>query len=52
MIHSILDPLGYNGTKGALELIAKDDVPTQAEVIQVDINGDRIGWTKHVAVGI
>jgi len=67
-------PLGYNGSKAAMELIAKADVvlalgtrlnpfstlpgygmnywPTQAKVIQVDINGDRIGLTKPVAVGI
>merc|ERR1719453_2145006 len=67
-------PLGYNGSKAAMELIAKADVilalgtrlnpfstlpsygmsywPTQAKLIQVDINGDRIGLTKPVSVGI
>merc|ERR1719502_1646439 len=67
-------PLGYNGSKAAMELIAKADVilalgtrlnpfstlpsygmsywPTQAKLIQVDINGDRIGLTKPVTVGI
>merc|ERR1712151_376200 len=67
-------PLGYNGSKAAMQLIAKADVilalgtrlnpfstlpgyglnywPTQAKVIQVDINSDRIGLTKPVAVGI
>jgi sulfoacetaldehyde acetyltransferase len=67
-------PLGYNGSKAAMELIAKADVvlalgtrlnpfstlpgygidywPKQAKVIQVDINADRIGLTKPVAVGI
>ena len=67
-------PLGYNGSKAAMELIAKADVvlalgtrlnpfstlpgygidywPNQAEIIQVDINADRIGLTKKVAVGI
>merc|ERR1711998_120043 len=60
-------PLGYNGSKAAMELIAKADVilalgtrlnpfstlpsygmsywPTNAKLIQVDINGDRIGLT-------
>ncbi len=60
--------LGYNGSRAAMELIAKADVvlalgtrlnpfstlpgygmdywPTEAEVIQVDINPDRIGLTK------
>ena len=67
-------PLGYNGSKAAMELIAKADVvlalgtrlnpfstlpgygidywPKAAKLIQVDINPDRIGLTKPVAVGI
>lgn len=67
-------PLGYNGSKAAMELIAKADVvlalgtrlnpfstlpgygidywPKNAEIIQVDINSDRIGLTKKVTVGI
>ena len=67
-------PLGYNGSKAAMELIAKADVvlalgtrlnpfstlpgygidywPSDAKVIQVDINSDRIGLTKKVTVGI
>ncbi len=67
-------PLGYNGSKAAMELIAKADVvlalgtrlnpfstlpgygidywPKGAAIIQVDINPDRIGLTKPVAVGI
>jgi len=67
-------PLGYNGSKAAMELIAKADVvlalgtrlnpfstlpgygidywPKNAQLIQVDINADRIGLTKAVAVGI
>ncbi|WP_026379235.1 sulfoacetaldehyde acetyltransferase [Afifella pfennigii] len=67
-------PLGYNGSKAAMELIAKADVvlalgtrlnpfstlpgygidywPKDARLIQVDINADRIGLTKKVAVGI
>jgi sulfoacetaldehyde acetyltransferase len=67
-------PLGYNGSKAAMELIAKADVvlalgtrlnpfstlpgygidywPKNATVIQVDLNADRIGLTKKVAVGI
>ncbi|MDV7341850.1 sulfoacetaldehyde acetyltransferase, partial [Terasakiella sp. A23] len=67
-------PLGYNGSKAAMELIAKADVvlalgtrlnpfstlpgygidywPTEAKIIQVDINSDRIGLTKKVTVGI
>ena len=67
-------PLGYNGSKAAMELIAKADVvlalgtrlnpfstlpgygidywPGEAKIIQVDINADRIGLTKDVAVGI
>ena len=67
-------PLGYNGSKAAMELIARADVvlclgtrlnpfstlpgygidywPKAAKIIQVDINPDRIGLTKKVAVGI
>jgi sulfoacetaldehyde acetyltransferase len=67
-------PLGYNGSKAAMELIAKADVvlalgtrlnpfstlpgygidywPKSAKLIQVDLNPDRIGLTKPVAVGI
>ncbi|MGR3484384.1 MAG: sulfoacetaldehyde acetyltransferase [Paracoccaceae bacterium] len=67
-------PLGYNGSKAGMELIARADVvlalgtrlnpfstlpgygidywPRDAKVIQVDINPDRIGLTKTVAVGI
>jgi sulfoacetaldehyde acetyltransferase len=67
-------PLGYNGSKAAMELIAKADVvlalgtrlnpfstlpgygidywPTDAQIIQVDINPDRIGLTKKITVGI
>jgi len=67
-------PLGYNGSKAGMELIAKADVvlalgtrlnpfstlpgygidywPKDAKIIQVDINADRIGLTKKVAVGI
>jgi sulfoacetaldehyde acetyltransferase len=67
-------PLGYNGSKAAMELTAKADVvlalgtrlnpfstlpcygldywPKAAKVIQVDVNPDRIGLTKPVAVGI
>ena len=67
-------PLGYNGSKAGMELIAKADVvlalgtrlnpfstlpgygidywPTDAKIIQVDINPDRIGLTKPVTVGI
>jgi len=67
-------PLGYNGSKAAMELVAKADVilalgtrlnpfstlpsynmaywPRDAKLIQVDINGDRIGLTKPVEVGI
>ncbi|MBX2880716.1 MAG: sulfoacetaldehyde acetyltransferase [Granulosicoccus sp.] len=67
-------PLGYNGSKAAMELIAKADVvlalgtrlnpfstlpsydidywPDSAKLIQVDINGDRIGLTKRVDVPI
>ncbi len=67
-------PLGYNGSKAAMQLIQRADVvlalgtrlnpfstlpgygidywPRGAKVIQVDINGDRIGLTKKVTVGI
>ena len=67
-------PLGYNGSKAAMELIKQADVvlalgtrlnpfstlpgygldywPKEAKVIQVDINPNRIGLTKKVAVGI
>ena len=67
-------PLGYNGSKAAMELIKQADVvlalgtrlnpfstlpgygldywPKDAKVIQVDINPNRIGLTKKVAVGI
>merc|ERR1719160_1675903 len=67
-------PLGYNGSKAAMELIAQADVvlalgtrlnpfstlpaynssywPTNAKLIQVDINEARIGLTKPVDVGI
>ena len=67
-------PLGYNGSRAAMELIAEADVvlalgtrlnpfstlpcygldywPKNAAVIQVDINADRIGLTKPVAVPI
>jgi sulfoacetaldehyde acetyltransferase len=67
-------PLGYNGSKAAMELIKRADVvlalgtrlnpfstlpgygmeywPKDARLIQVDINPDRIGLTKPVAVGI
>ncbi|MBZ8117489.1 sulfoacetaldehyde acetyltransferase [Roseovarius sp. LXJ103] len=67
-------PLGYNGSKAAMELISKADVvlclgtrlnpfstlpgygmdywPSEAKIIQVDINPDRIGLTKKVSVGI
>ena len=67
-------PLGYNGSRAAMEIIAKADVvlalgtrlnpfstlpgygidywPKNAKIIQVDINPDRIGLTKKVAVGI
>jgi len=66
--------LGYNGSRAAMELIAKADVvlalgtrlnpfstlpgygmdywPENADVIQVDINPDRIGLTKKLALGI
>ncbi len=67
-------PLGYNGSKAAMEIISKADVvlalgtrlnpfstlpgygidywPKNADVIQVDINSDRIGLTKKISVGI
>ncbi len=67
-------PLGYNGSKAAMELISKADVvlalgtrlnpfstlpgygidywPKNANIIQVDINSDRIGLTKKITVGI
>ncbi|GGO55069.1 sulfoacetaldehyde acetyltransferase [Roseovarius pacificus] len=67
-------PLGYNGSKAGMELIAQADVvlclgtrlnpfstlpgygidywPKDADIIQVDINPDRIGLTKKVSVGI
>ena len=67
-------PLGYNGSKASMKLIARADVvialgtrlnpfstlpcygidywPTNAAIIQVDINADRIGLTKPVKVGI
>jgi sulfoacetaldehyde acetyltransferase len=67
-------PLGYNGSKAGMQLIAEADVvlclgtrlnpfstlpgygidywPKDAKIIQVDINPDRIGLTKKVAVGI
>lgn len=67
-------PLGYNGSRAAMELIQQADVvlclgtrlnpfstlpgygldywPKSAEIIQVDINPNRIGLTKKVTVGI
>ncbi|KAF1077036.1 sulfoacetaldehyde acetyltransferase [Halodesulfovibrio sp. MK-HDV] len=67
-------PLGYNGSKAAMELISKADAvlalgtrlnpfstlpgygidywPSNAAILQVDINADRIGLTKPVSVGI
>ncbi|EXL06735.1 sulfoacetaldehyde acetyltransferase [Aquamicrobium defluvii] len=67
-------PLGYNGSKAAMELISKADVvlalgtrlnpfstlpgygidywPKDAQIIQVDINPDRIGLTRKIGVGI
>ncbi len=67
-------PLGYNGSKAAMQLIKEADVvlclgtrlnpfstlpgygleywPTEAKIIQVDINPDRIGLTKKVSIGI
>ena len=73
--HSLFcGPLGYNGSKAAMNMISKADVvlalgtrlnpfsslpayqteywPKNAKLIQVDINADRIGLTKRVAVGI
>ncbi len=73
--HSLFaGPLGYNGSKAAMELISRADVvlalgtrlnpfstlpgygldywPKEVKVIQVDINPNRIGLTKKVAVGI
>ena len=69
-----LGPLGYNGSKAAMEIISKADVvlalgtrlnpfstlpgygidywPKKAQVIQVDINSDRIGLTKKISIGI
>ena len=67
-------PLGYNGSKAAMQLIKDADVvlclgtrlnpfstlpgygldywPSNAKIIQVDINTDRIGLTKKVSIGI
>jgi len=67
-------PLGYNGSKAAMQLISKADVvlalgtrlnpfstlpgygidywPKKANIIQVDMNSDRIGLTKKITVGI
>ncbi|MEM9350467.1 MAG: sulfoacetaldehyde acetyltransferase, partial [Pseudomonadota bacterium] len=67
-------PLGYNGSKAAMDLIKDADVvlalgtrlnpfstlpgygmeywPSDAKIIQVDINPDRIGLTKKVSVGV
>ena len=67
-------PLGYNGSKAAMEIIKKADVvlaigtrlnpfstlpgygidywPDEAKIIQIDLNGDRIGLTKKVSLGI
>ena len=67
-------PLGYNGSKAAMQLIKDADVvlclgtrlnpfstlpgygldywPSEAKIIQVDINPDRIGLTKKVSIGI
>ena len=67
-------PLGYNGSKAAMEMISRADVvlalgtrlnpfsslpayqteywPENARIVQVDINADRIGLTRRVAVGI
>jgi sulfoacetaldehyde acetyltransferase len=73
--HSLaVGPLGYNGSKAAMQLISKADVvlalgtrlnpfstlpgygidywPKKANIIQVDMNSDRIGLTKKVTVGI
>ena len=67
-------PLGYNGSKAAMQLISKADVviaigtrlnpfstlpgygidywPKNAKIIQVDMNGSRIGLTKPISIGI
>merc|ERR1712176_217045 len=67
-------PLGYNGSKAAMDLISQADVvlalgtrlnpfstlpaygssyrPSDAKLIQVDINEARIGLTKSVDIGI
>ena len=67
-------PLGYNGSRAGMELIARADVvlalgsrlnpfstlpgygidywPQDAQIIQVDMNPDRIGLTKTVSVSI
>ena len=67
-------PLGYNGSKAAMEIISKADVvlalgtrlnpfstlpgygidywPKHANIIQVDMNSDRIGLAKKISVGI
>jgi sulfoacetaldehyde acetyltransferase len=67
-------PLGYNGSKAAMEVISRADVvlalgtrlnpfstlpcydidywPRAAKVIQVDVNPDRIGLAKPIAVGV
>ena len=69
-----LGPLGYNGSKAAMEIISKADVvlalgtrlnpfstlpgygidywPKHANIIQVDMNSDRIGLAKKISVGI
>tara|TARA_B100002052_G_scaffold259631_1_gene252344 strand:- start:800 stop:2569 length:1770 start_codon:yes stop_codon:yes gene_type:complete len=69
-----IGPLGYNGSKAAMQIISKADVvlalgtrlnpfstlpgygidywPKDADIIQVDINSDRIGLTKRISVGI
>ena len=69
-----LGPLGYNGSKAAMEIISKADVvlalgtrlnpfstlpgygidywPKEANIIQVDMNSDRIGLAKKISVGI
>ena len=69
-----IGPLGYNGSKAAMEIISKADVvlalgtrlnpfstlpgygidywPKQANIVQVDINSDRIGLAKKITVGI
>ncbi|HPG23527.1 MAG TPA: sulfoacetaldehyde acetyltransferase, partial [Amaricoccus sp.] len=69
-----LGPLGYNGSRAAMELIARADVvlalgtrlnpfstlpgygidywPKDAKLIQVDLDPDRIGLNRPVAVGI